>query len=88
MNVLGALVPWHIAVSLTVIWPLLSLICIIVFCPESPIWLLNKGKDDRAEKSLMMLRGDKEIVQNEMKKLKTGLLEMEIAIKELSLIHI
>lgn len=82
MSVIGALVPWHIAVSITLIWPLLSLICVISFCPESPVWLLIKGKDDRAEKSLMLLRGDEKIVQNEIKRIKTALMELEIAMTD------
>jgi hypothetical protein len=78
MFVIGALVPWHIAVIVTLIWPILSFICIMTFCPESPVWLLNKGKDELAEKSLMILRGDEKIVQNELKLLKSALKEMEM----------
>ena len=82
MFAIGALVPWHIAVILTLIWPVLSLICITIFCPESPIWLLNKGKDDQAEQALMRLRGDEEIVKTELKRLKLALLEVELAMKD------
>ena len=82
MFVIGALVPWHFAVLLTLIWPILSFICIISFCPESPIWLLNKGQDELAEKSLMALRGDEVIVRNELKKLKSALMEIEFAMKD------
>ena len=81
MFVIGALVPWHIAVIITLVWPILSFICIICFCPESPVWLLNKGKDELAEESLMTLRGDETIARNELKRLKAALIAMEIAMK-------
>ena len=81
MFVIGALLPWHIAVKITLIWPILSIICIMWFCPESPIWLLNKGKDELAEESLRILRGDETIVRNELKRLKAALIAMEIAMK-------
>ena len=82
MFAIGALVPWHIAVILTLIWPVLSLICIATFCPESPIWLLNKGRDEQAEQALMRLRGDERIVKAELKRLKSALMEMEMAMKD------
>ena len=82
MFVIGAFVPWHFAVIATLIWPILSFICIMAFCPESPVWLLNKGKDELAEKSLMTLRGDERIVQNELKRLKSALKKMEISMKD------
>lgn len=82
MFVIGALVPWHFAVIITLVWPILSFICIICFCPESPVWLLNKGKDELAEKSLMILRGDETIVRNELKRLKAAMAEMEIAMRD------
>ena len=81
MLVIGALVPWNIAVSITLMWPILSCICILTFCPESPVWLLNQGKQELAEKSLMRLRGDEKVVQNEMKRLKSALTEMEMMMK-------
>ena len=81
MFVIGALLPWHIAVKITLIWPILSFNCIMWFCPESPIWLLNKGKDELAAGSLMTLRGDETIVHNELKRLKAALTAMEIAMK-------
>ena len=52
MFVIGALIPWNFAVLLTLIWPTFSFICITCFCPESPVWLLNKRKDELAEQSL------------------------------------
>ena len=82
MFAIGALVPWHIAVILTLIWPVLSLICIAAFCPESPIWLLNRGRDEQAEQALMSLRGDERIVKAELKRLKSALMEMEMAMKD------
>ena len=82
MFVIGALLPWQISVKLTLIWPILSFNCIMWFCPESPIWLLNKGKDELAEESLRTLRGDETIVRNELKRLKAALIAMEIAMKD------
>ena len=78
MLVVGALVKWYIAIGILTIWPLLSFMSVAIFCPESPIWLLTKGKDNQAEKSLMVLRGEETVVKNELKRIKAGLSEMEI----------
>ena len=82
MFVIGALIPWNFAVLLTLIWPTFSLICITCFCPESPVWLLNKGKEELAEKSLLSLRGDEAIVSNELKRIKFAIMQKEIEKKD------
>ena len=45
MSMLGAVFPWREAVALASIWPLFTLAGLI-FCPETPVWLLkNKNKE-------------------------------------------
>ena len=82
MFVIGALIPWNFAVLLTLIWPTFSFICITCFCPESPVWLLNKGRDELAEKSLLSLRSDEGIVSNELKRIKSAIMQKETEKKD------
>ena len=81
MLVVGALVKWYIAIGILTMFPLVSFISVVIFCPESPIWLLTRGKDDQAEKSLILLRGEDTVVKNELKRIKAGLSEVEMAFK-------
>ena len=41
----------------------IPIICfvIVLFCPESPAWLISKGKEWKARKSLEKLRGAKHV---------------------------
>ena len=55
MLVLGAILPWELVIKILLACPILYLIGLI-FCPESPIWLVTKGKMELAEKELYLLR--------------------------------
>ena len=39
------------------------------FLPESPLWLIKKGKQFEAEKSMLQLRGPKYVMQEEINEL-------------------
>lgn len=62
---IGASMPWRIALGLSAVVPILTLIGLKV-CPETPIWLLRHGKPDQVVKSLQFLRGDDEVVRDEL----------------------
>ncbi|ETN43431.1 uncharacterized protein HMPREF1541_02590 [Cyphellophora europaea CBS 101466] len=51
------------------VWPVLIL-PIVIFCPESPWWLVRKGREEQALKSIMRLSSaqNKEIAQEKAKK--------------------
>ena len=54
---LGACLPWRYAIGSTVIVPLICFV-MLLFCPESPSWLMSKGRDKEAREALKKLRGD------------------------------
>ena len=47
------------------------------FLPESPLWLVKKGKKFEAEKSLLQLRGPKYEMQEEINELELVCLTQE-----------
>ena len=50
-------VNWRLVAGLTGILPIVSCILVLIFLPESPVWLLSKGKTEAAKISLSKLRG-------------------------------
>jgi hypothetical protein len=55
----GAYLTWRTAAWTSVIYVVIPLILISVWIPESPVWLVARGRVDEAEKSLKWLAGDK-----------------------------
>ena len=53
--VVGAILPWHLLSYFCDGFPILLLIGVLVL-PESPAWLISKGKFNEAKKSLTWLR--------------------------------
>uniref|UniRef100_A0A1B6CBK7 Major facilitator superfamily (MFS) profile domain-containing protein n=1 Tax=Clastoptera arizonana TaxID=38151 RepID=A0A1B6CBK7_9HEMI len=53
---LGAIMNWRSAIIITSFFPVVSFLLILLI-PESPIWLVSKGRVRDAEKSLCWLRG-------------------------------
>ncbi|KAL1129020.1 hypothetical protein AAG570_013552 [Ranatra chinensis] len=53
---LGSWLPWRHAALVNMIFPVVSFIS-ICFIPESPHWLVGRGRTEDAEKSLRWLRG-------------------------------
>jgi hypothetical protein len=55
----GAYLTWRTAAWTTVIYVVIPLLLISIWIPESPVWLVARGRVDEAEKSLKWLAGDK-----------------------------
>jgi predicted MFS family arabinose efflux permease len=57
----GAYFTWRTAAWTTVVYAVVPLLLISIWIPESPVWLVARGRVDEAEKSLKWLAGDKVI---------------------------
>ena len=57
-----------------IIFPMTALL-IIIFCPESPIWLLSKGMEEEARKALKRLRSveNSDIIQAEFTRIERSI---------------
>lgn len=69
---IGALTDWQTTALIGMMFPLVGL-AIVSIIPESPVWLLCKGRTEEAEKSLSWLRGwtTPDMVKEEFQQLKT-----------------
>lgn len=54
---LGAWLNWRLVAALSAVLPIIAAITLF-FLPETPVWLLKKGKTDEARQALCWLRGD------------------------------
>lgn len=54
--VLGAFLIWRTVALICILLPLVTIVALF-FVPESPYWLLTKGRVDEARESLAWLRG-------------------------------
>jgi facilitated trehalose transporter len=59
--VVGAFLPWHFLSYFCAAFPILML-TLIALLPESPAWLLTKGREEDAKRSLTWLRGGKDVM--------------------------
>ncbi|XP_076050081.1 facilitated trehalose transporter Tret1-2 homolog [Oratosquilla oratoria] len=74
MYTAAALLPWRWATALCTI-PAVVVFGLLFFLPESPYWLVKKGKDEEARAALSTLRGGgpESRVEEELKKIRSGL---------------
>ncbi|XP_053989912.1 facilitated trehalose transporter Tret1-like [Hylaeus volcanicus] len=48
----GAFMPWRLVAWLSIIYAVVPIILVQAFVPESPVWLVSKGRVEEAKKSL------------------------------------
>lgn len=89
--VLGAFLTWRNVALICTFLPILTVLA-LCFIPESPYWLLTKGKVDLARDSLAWLRGwvNHNVVDNEFNEIKEVLFKKREEADELankSLLH-
>ncbi|XP_050058357.1 facilitated trehalose transporter Tret1-like isoform X1 [Aphis gossypii] len=67
---LSSFFDWRTVALLSTLCPIICIL-LIIFIPESPIWLIAKGKHEKAEKAICWLRGwvDSETVKPELSNL-------------------
>uniref|UniRef100_A0A2S2P7G9 Facilitated trehalose transporter Tret1 n=1 Tax=Schizaphis graminum TaxID=13262 RepID=A0A2S2P7G9_SCHGA len=56
MYILGLFFDWKTSALISMFCPI-TCICFIIFIPESPIWLVAKGRNEKAEEAMCWLRG-------------------------------
>ena len=73
---LGALFQWRIAVGLACVPALLCFTILLTMAPETPAWLMSKGREIEAKQALNTLRGkfNLEIVNSELDSIKQNML--------------
>ena len=69
---LGAILPWYNIAYIGIFFPVLAFIILLV-SPESPIYLISKGKKEKAEKSLKRLHHGTFDVPKEIKEIEISL---------------
>ena len=69
--ILGIYFHWRKIIFVFLWWPLLCGI-LIIFCPESPPWLVSKGKLDESIRCLTRLRKDTLVVNEEYERIVTN----------------
>ena len=70
----GAILPWYKIAYFAPVFPLLAFIFLLK-SPESPVYLVNRGKFEEAEKSLKLLKHNKYDVKDEIKNITEGLIK-------------
>ena len=75
--------PWRYALGVIIVVPVAAFI-MLFFCPETPVWLLNKGKDEEAKKVLRRLRGEEntDIIQIEYDRISTNICASQLGQNE------
>ena len=68
----GSLSHWKTAAIVQAVWPFVIFLLLIV-CPDSPTWLVNKGKKDIAIGEMMKLRGNEAVAQREISRLENNI---------------
>ena len=70
----GAILPWRFAIGVMASAPILGFI-LLCFCPETPTWYMQVGKENDARLSLKKLRGEtnKDIIEAEFNRISLNL---------------
>lgn len=76
MHVNGILLFWKYAVCAVAVYPAACVVLLIVFCPESPGWLISQGRHEAGRDALMKLRGgDVKVVDKEIQRIMRNIVE-------------
>jgi facilitated trehalose transporter len=70
--ILGIYFNWRNIMLVILWWPILCII-LIIFCPESPSWLMGKGRSEDSKNCLLRLRCDISIAQEEFERISCNL---------------
>ena len=80
LYLLGAFFQWRDTLSIIMGWPIVCVIAIF-FCPESPSWLMMKGKQTEALNAMKRLRGNEEDAKREIENIETNINEQQTHVK-------
>jgi Na+/melibiose symporter-like transporter len=68
----GSLIDWKTAAAVQMGWPCI-IVLLMLACPESPTWLMLKGKKELAAATLLNLRGDEEVTKQEISRIQENM---------------
>ena len=74
----GWLSTWKVAAYIQTVWPCIIFICLLI-CPESPTWLMSKGRRDLAVDTLRKLRGGTDVAMEEITNIEDNLEKQKLA---------
>ena len=66
--------PWRFAIGAMALPPVLGF-CLLSFCPETPVWYMQVGRETDAKQALVKLRGESnmDIVEAEFNRIALNL---------------
>lgn len=67
-GLLAAMFHWRTTLAMAIVSPIMTMIA-LCFCPETPVWLMRKGRKEQMFQTLAKLRGDQEVIKAEVSSL-------------------
>ena len=69
---LSTILSWRTTVLIMMGFPCVNIV-LLIFCPESPTWLMISGKTEQAVSVLRSLRGNEEVAMKEIQRIKQNI---------------